>query len=134
MADYNLQQMVYETETWKRSLGFMLEENVQLKIRVSEILKDIFEPGLLDPIEEFQGKFIREDEMIRLLRNEVAELNTLFQKDPLPNETSKQVMENKLKKLRFNIRREEENFGKLKADFHGFLSEYTRNGRRRTFE
>ena len=68
MSQIKLKQLQHESDTWKRSLAFMMDENVQLKNRLAEILKPDFDNSLLDDIEIFQTNFLREDEVISLLK------------------------------------------------------------------
>jgi regulator of replication initiation timing len=123
MPELKLKQLIYEADTWKRLLGFMMEENIHLKNRVSQILKDRFDENLLEEVEVFQSSFVKEDEMIGLLRNDVAELDKLLQKEVFEDGMIIKNVQSKLKKLRHNIKNAEKQFGKLKADFNNYLSE-----------
>jgi hypothetical protein len=123
MPELKLKQLQYEADTWRRLLGFMMEENIHLKNRVSQILKDRFDENLLEEVEAFQSSFIKEDEMIGLLRNDVAELDKLLQKEVFEDGMIIKNVENKLKKIRHNIKIAEKQFGKLKIDFNNYLSE-----------
>ena len=78
MSELKLKQLQHESDTWKRSLGFMMDENVQLKNRFAEILRTEFDETLLEDIEKFQANFIREDEMIRFLKTDIAKLDKLL--------------------------------------------------------
>jgi regulator of replication initiation timing len=123
MPELKLKQLRYEADTWKRLLGFMMEENIHLKNRVSQILKDRFDANLLEEVEAFQSSFVKEDEMIGLLRNDVAELDKLLQREVFDDGMIIKNVESKLKKLRHNIKNAEKQFGKLKMDFNNYLSE-----------
>src|SRR5664279_5195423 len=83
MSYMKLRQLQYENDTWKRLLGFMREENILLKNRLSEILMDRFDKNLLEEVEAFQSDFIKKDELLVLLRNDVAELDKLLLKDKI---------------------------------------------------
>jgi len=117
-----LNQIQYETDTWKRLLDFMMDENSNLKIRLSEILKDKFRLQSLEELEDFQSHFIKEDELIRLLRNEVAELDNLFATTPFVKGKITKEIDTKLEKLRNNIIIAERQFGRLNLEFNNFLS------------
>lgn len=123
MPELKLKQLQYETETWKRLLGFMRDENIHLKNRLSEILKDNFNNNLLEEIEIFQTHFIKEDDQIHLLRNEVVELDKLLVREIFENGTIIRQVDNKLKRLRRNIKNAESQFTRLKIDFNNYLSE-----------
>ena len=78
MPELKLKQLQYERDTLKRLLDFMIDENVHMKNRLSEVLQDKFDKNLLKRIEFFQSTFLKEDELIGLLRNDFAELNKLL--------------------------------------------------------
>jgi hypothetical protein len=121
MPELKLKQLQYETDTWKRSLAFMMDENIRLKIRLSEILKDKYDATLLEIVEDFQNNFIKEDELIGLLRNDIAELDKLFKMEILEDGWILKEIDIKLKNLRNNIVTAEHQFGKLQADFNSYL-------------
>jgi regulator of replication initiation timing len=123
MPELKLKQLQYETDTWKRLLGFMMEENIHLKNRLSEVLKDKFDKNLLERVEGFQSNFIREDEMISLLRNDVAELDKLLVREIFEDGTIIKKVDSKLKHLRNNIKNAEKEFSRLKLEFNNYLSE-----------
>ena len=87
MEQAKINQLQSEINTWKRLLIFFRDENVCLKNRLSDILKNGFNRKLLEEFENFQTKFIKQDEMIRLLRNDTAELDKL-----LLNESQKMLL------------------------------------------
>ena len=79
MPDLRLQQLQLEIDALKRLLASMMEENVHLKNRIPEILKNSFENKILGKVEIFHNRFIMEDDLIGLLRNDVALLDKLLQ-------------------------------------------------------
>ena len=119
--ELKLKQLQYECATWKRSLSFMMEENIRLKNRIAEILKDNFDTGLLENIETFQNNFINEDTRMSLLRDDVADLEKLLLHEPMETKTS-EAIEGKLKKVRNNIMEAEKQFSGLKLSFNNYLS------------
>src|ERR1019366_1094116 len=78
MEPTKINQLQIEINTWKRLLNFFRDENVCLKNRLSDILKDGFDRRLLEEFENFQTKFIKQDEVISFLRNDTAELDKLL--------------------------------------------------------
>lgn len=123
MPELKLKQLQYECATWKRSLGFMMEENIRLKNRIAEILKDNFDAGLLENIEMFQNNFINEDTRMSLLRDDVADLEKLLTNQFFENEAKiKEAVDSKLKKVRNNIIEAEKQFSGLKMAFNNYLS------------
>jgi len=123
MPELKLNQLQYESHTWKRLLGFIIDEKIYLKNRLSEVLKDKFDRNLLDEMEVFQSSFLKEDERISLLRNEMAELDKLLANELAEDGKNKKELYRKLKKLRNNIIIAEKQFGKLKLSFNNYLTE-----------
>ena len=123
MPDLKLQQLQYETETWRRLLGFMRDENVHLKNRLSEILKNNFDTALLEEVENFHNNFLKEDERINLLKREVAELDKLLVREIFEDIPIIKKVNRKLKRFRNNIKNREAQFTRLKMDFNNYLSE-----------
>ena len=78
-----INQLQVEVNTWKRLLNFFRDENVYLKNRLSEILKNGFDRKLLEEFENFQTKFINQDEVISFLRNDIADLDKLLLNEKL---------------------------------------------------
>lgn len=122
MSDPKLKQLQYESDTWKRLLGFMMDENVHLKNRLSEILMDGFDRHLLAEAENFLNRFIKEDDMVGLIRHDVGELDKLLVREIFENGQLRKEVINKIRKLRNNIKIAEQQFRKLKTDFNGYLS------------
>jgi len=123
MSEFKLRQLKYEADTWKRLLGFVMEENIHLKNRLSEVLKENFDKNLLNDVEDFYSGFIREDELIVLLRNDIAELDSLLTREVFEDGITLKQVERKVKKLRHGVKAAEEHFGKLKSAFNSYLSE-----------
>lgn len=123
IANAKLKQFKHECDTWKRQLCFMRDENVHLKTRLSEILKDGFADNLLEEIEFFQNRFTSEDEAIGFLRNEVAELDKLLVREMFDDGNTKKKVDSKLKGLRSSIAVSERNFIKLKSEFNSYILE-----------
>ena len=123
MPELKLKQLQYESGTWKRLLGFMMDENIYMKNRISEILKNDFNKNLLEEFENFQSSFIKQDELIGLIRNDVAELDKLLLREYFEDRRAIKQIEKKLMNLRNNIIAAERQFGKLKSSFNCYLSE-----------
>jgi regulator of replication initiation timing len=123
MPALKLKQLQYESDTWKRMLGFMMDENIHLKNRLSEVLKENFDNKLLEDVEHFQSRFVKEDELIGLLRNEVAELDKFLDDGIFNDGIIIKKVDKKLKNLRQNIITAELDFGNLKLAFNNYLSE-----------
>jgi hypothetical protein len=123
MSTLKQNQLRYESDTWKRLLGFMTDENVHLKNRLADILKEDFSNVMLVEVEDFQNRFLKEDMIIRLLRSDIAELDKLLIHDQFADGRIAKEIEGKIRKLRNNISTAEELFGKLKLEFNSYMAE-----------
>lgn len=118
-------QIQFETDTSKRLLLFLMEENIRMKIRLSDVLKESFTDNLLDDLEHleyFQNQFIKMDNFIALMRHELAELETL-PLDKSFDKTAALKLGGTFKVFRKNILQATRDFFVLVADFNDFLLE-----------
>lgn len=123
MAKVFLKQLQHESDAWKRMLSFIKDENVHLKNRLSDVLKAHYSDHMLEGIEVFQNSFVKEDEIIVILRNEIAEFDKMLVREVFEDGNIAREIGSKVKKLRDNISIAEKQFGKLKMAFHSYLSE-----------
>ena len=123
MPDMKLNQLQSERDTWSRLLAFMKDENVHLKNRLAEILKNNIDNNLLEDIENFHSSFLKEDELIDLLRFEVANLDKLLVRESFKDETNISKADKKFKIMRKDIEHAEQHFSRLKSEFNSYLSE-----------
>lgn len=112
--------MAAERESWKSELGLMMEENAQLKDRVYEALQKSFNRKHIDAVENFQNEFLRQDVLIALLRNELAELNRLFAHMPDGENREKQVA-GKIQRMRHNISAGQQQLRVLRQNFNEYM-------------
>jgi hypothetical protein len=62
-AEVKIRQLEHQSETWKRDLEFIKEENIALKNRVGEIISNIqVTSDFLERIEAYQDDFIAKDQ------------------------------------------------------------------------
>ncbi|MFZ1527210.1 MAG: hypothetical protein WAT19_00530 [Ferruginibacter sp.] len=123
MPQVFLKQLQYESDAWKRLLSFITDENIHLKNRLSVVLKEHFSDHLLEGIEVFQNSFVKEDELVSILRNEVSEFDRLLVREVFEDGKIAREVRNSAYRLRNNISVAEKQFGKLKMAFHSYLSE-----------
>ena len=123
MPELKLKQLQYESDSWKHLLGFMMEENIRQKNRLSEILQNGFDRNLLEEMENFQTRFIKEDERIRLFRHELVELDKLLIRETFDDGKIIKEINTRFKILRNSIVIAETKFAGLKLEFNNFLSE-----------
>jgi len=113
-------QFQFEIQWWKQLLNSRMEDNILLKNSLSDILKNNFDHNLLDEIEEFQSKFIREDEVIHSLRNDVNEMDSLMHEEMCEEPEITKAIDNKINNLRKSIASSATHFLLLKSAFDGF--------------
>lgn len=118
-----LSQYRHESDTWKRYLQFIQQENNYLKNRLSQVLQQDTDADFLDRAEYFQNKFLLEDETVHLLRQDVHEMETLLEQEVHQDGHIIKELQKKFKKLNRDIETAERQFNKLKTDFNEFLSE-----------
>jgi hypothetical protein len=123
MAELKLKQSQYECDTWKRLLAFMMEENIYRKNRIAEILKDKFNKELLPEVENFQNRFIKEDELINILRDDIARLDKLLLRQDLEDGKIVKEIKREQNRLRNNMLVAEKHFNKLQTEFNSYPSE-----------
>lgn len=123
MPEAKLKQLQYEADTWKRLLGFMVEENIYLKNRIAEILRNGFGKDKLEVVEEFQNKFIKQDDLVKLIRHQVVELDKLLVREIFEDGKIIHAVNKKLSAVRNNVTLAEKEFTKLKLSFNNYLLE-----------
>ncbi|MBX9781729.1 MAG: hypothetical protein K2X48_00410 [Chitinophagaceae bacterium] len=121
MQDLLLKQLQYECDTWKRLLAFLMDENVHLKNRLSEIVKNRDGTTSLNEIERFQTDFLKGDELIKVLRDDISEVDKLLQKEVFEDGALEKKIQTKFSKIRVNIPLAERQLGQLKKDFNNYL-------------
>jgi hypothetical protein len=123
MPELNLDRSQEESDAWKRMLGFLIEENIHLKNRVSAILKNGFNKELLETIEDYQTRFLKEDVRVSLLRNDLSEYDKLITREIFEDGRIINEVKRRQKKFRNDITNATKQFKKLQLEFNYFLSE-----------
>ncbi len=121
IATLTLSQLQSKSDSLKRLLGFMMDENSSLKYRLSEVLREKFDNNMLAEAENYQSYFIKEDELIGLLRNDIAVIDKGIKR--IENETGVEirVIDKKLKSLHKHITTAGNQFCKLQLNFIKYL-------------
>lgn len=117
-----LKELKSESERLKQMLGCIMDENVGLKYRLSEVLKEKFDDKMLIKVEDYQSYFIQEDELIGLLRNDIALLDKKMLVIASDDKKSIKLIEKKLQLLCNNIATVQNQFSQLKVDFTNYLA------------
>lgn len=116
-----LTQIQQELESFRRQMVFIKEENIYLKNRLSEVLKETTEPALVEELEIFQTRFIHYDMAVSISRSDIVSLESLLQNDFAEREEDFQLQ--KLKKMRSEFLALFIEFSNLKFNFSNFLLE-----------
>ena len=125
MPAIKIKELQHETDSWKRRLAFMKEENILFKNTISEILSDGFNRNLLEEVEEFQNRFIKADEVIGLLRNDIAEIDKLLLREIFEDGKIVREIELKFKRFRNHLLVAQRQFDNLKTEFNSFVGKNT---------
>ena len=121
LPELKIKQIEFESDTWKRLLNFIIDENIHLKKMLSEVLKCRVDKNLLEQIEDFHNKLLKQDEFIGLLRNEIAEFDKFSISEIINDQKIADEATRKLKNLRYGMMNAERHFSKLKSEFNNFL-------------
>lgn len=117
-----IKQYRHENGTWIRTLDYMQQENVYLKNRLAEIVRDKLEQTLLEQVEYFQNNFLNKDAVIALLRHDIATesqgISTQWTNDNIDLDWLA-----KHERLRVDMSKMEKEFSRLKFEFNKYLSE-----------
>jgi hypothetical protein len=114
-------------EAWKQWLNSRMEENVLLKNKITEILKNNYDHNSLEEIEEFQTHFIIEDELIHSLRRDVNGLDKFMHSRLAENGKLEKSFYTKMENLRKDITNSITSFRNLKAAFDDFQNKIFSN-------
>ena len=97
-----------------------MDENVLLKSRLSDIVKNNYDQNLLEEIEEFQTEFIREDELINSFRRDVNDLVNLLYSKMFEEGKMEKSFETKMDQLGRDISNSVTRFRILQSAFDDF--------------
>lgn len=125
MPEQSIEQLHDRSDTCKILLGLLMDENIQLKNRLSAVVQVAPDMHFLEEVENFHSRFIKEDERIGLLRNEVAELDKLLGNEIHEDGCFMGIADSKLKALKNSISTAENQIEWLKTAFNEYLSEKT---------
>ncbi len=121
MNDLKLEQIKFETETWKRLLGFLSTENDHLKTRFSSVLKADVDLRLMEGFEEFQNRFVSADTAIAVHKRALGELESVYGANQQNVRLEWFEVINRLSKIKDSIIHLQQAMYALIWDFHRFL-------------
>lgn len=118
----NISQLQYESDSWKRTIEFIIQENAHAKNRLAEIIKN--NPGedaFLDLAEFYQNYFIQQETLASLLRNDIYSFDKVLQKQKIEDEQLiNEVLRNR-KQLKSELDKLINEFNRSKKQFDNFV-------------
>ena len=124
-ANLLVSQFLSENETWNRTLECLTEEDLNLKKRLSEILKnmDQRDDTLLERIEHFHNRLLKINETISFLCQEVNKSEKQLMQELNINTEFPSERRHLQKKIRKEMEMIEFEFHTLKFDLNNFIDE-----------
>jgi len=116
------EQFRFEITTMKRILNFIVDDNIHLKHRLAAVAPG-FDQNQLEHIENFQNRFIMQDELAVLLNRQLSELNELLAKEIVLNRESLKRIKSMIARIFSNLNVAEARAKKLRKEFNNYLSE-----------
>jgi hypothetical protein len=116
-----LQQIKFELDIWKRQSELMLEENIHLKNTVAGFLQNDFTNIQLEEIESYLSKFLKKDELIAILKNEIATFERYLDMEPSAKMNDIEDLDLKLRFIRNDVLDTKMKFDSLQISFYNFL-------------
>ena len=98
-----------------------------------EILKSVPDKNLLEEMENFHSRFIKEEDRISSLRNDFAELDKLLTREVFEGGKIVDEITRKIYKLRNNINIVGLQFCHMKFEFNNYVSEMFNNRDRKEY-
>jgi hypothetical protein len=124
-ASLKIKMLQYESDAWKRVLCFMADENIHLKTRLTDVLKNSGDEELLEQAEYFQNSFVKEDNVIYMLRDDIQAFDRLLVREVFEDGAILTAVVRKLKALRSGVGFAEQRFNNLKTEFNNNVLEYS---------
>jgi hypothetical protein len=112
-----------ETEAWKKILGLLQQENIVQKNRLAEILKNntMHDGQLLEKAEQYQSRFLQQDEAFRLMFKDIGEYERLEEGISSWDKADLKRINATRNKLKKETKSLEINFTNLRSEFNNFL-------------
>lgn len=121
---YKIKQFQYESDAWRRMLAFLLQENAILKTRLAEMVQEsMLSDDFLDMAEQYQNRFIQNDQIINFVRSDIAELDKLLTRNLHEDGLIIKAIARKQIKLRSELTTLETTFNEMKIQFNNYLDE-----------
>ena len=120
-----------ENESRRRTLAFLIEEDIILKAGISEILKNMNPTAedILKKLEHFHNRLLKENDTVRTLRAEVADMDKQLDRYFCIDKDLSDSIRQQQHLFRKKIKIVELEFLKLKFDFNEYVEEILQKGR-----
>lgn len=120
-----------ENESRRRTLAFLMEEDIILKAGISEILKNMnpTDEDVLKRLEHFHNRLLKENDIVRSLRAEVADMDKNLDRNFCIDKDLSNTIRQKQHLFRKKIKIVELEFLKLKFDFNEYVEGILQNER-----
>ncbi|MEO6838587.1 MAG: hypothetical protein ABI261_00585 [Ginsengibacter sp.] len=124
-----ISQFRRENESWRRTLEFLIEEDIILKAGISEVLKNMSQTdeGILKKLEHFHNLLIKQNDIARLLRKGVADMVGKINQDYYFEPDFSNSITRIQRILRKQMETVELEFLKLKFDFNEYIDGILQN-------
>lgn len=110
-----------ELKSWLRKIDILQQENVMLKNKVADVMKNDMDRVAVEKVENYLANFLEKDAILALLRRDIAE--EMKKAGYYQNEEESDTNEKKQASLRKDIAQMEFEFYKLKGDFTNYISD-----------
>jgi len=121
---YKIKQFQYESDAWRRMLAFLLQENAILKTRLAELVhENEVSPDFLEMAEQYQNRFIQNDQIMNFVRSDVSELDKLLTRNLHEDGLIIKAIARKQKKLRKELTTLETIFNEIQIQFNNHMAE-----------
>jgi hypothetical protein len=113
-----------ENESLRRMLDFITEENLNLKQRLSEVIKNLVKNdlGILEEIEYFNNQFAEEDESIKSMERKISDHEKLLIREIYGHGIGISEIKRKQDILRNEMKNTEKHFNTLKYAFNFYVT------------
>lgn len=111
-------QLLNEVQAWNRTLDFYLQENSNLKTRLSQVLDNNTDKQFIDLAEHFQNSFIHNDECIKDMQKDLSAMQNVLKNIAAGASADEKKITQQQNKLRNEMGYFEKNFAELQNKFN----------------
>ena len=120
-----LREFQSETDSWIRTLHVLQAENVNLKHRLAEVVRNGISQELLQNLEYYQNFFLEEDHVLLLFYNDIKKQGSMLRHKSLEEKSIENGIVKKQKQLRQELAKVEMMFYKKKSGFYELITAHT---------